>query len=142
MTKNQCINVPEPKLSITCGSPIECGVCGTDFTKSLIQLHHISYSDNVAAYVCQQCHNRIHSKQGFMDDMKPEEKSQNALGKIYKRADYSVHTHLRPKHYYLVKCASEKTDITEGTLIAGLVNKILSKHNGDILEAINAVDNM
>jgi 5-methylcytosine-specific restriction endonuclease McrA len=140
MSSEYVVGVPEPELTIDFGSPIECCICGETFVESHIVLHHTSYNDNKGVYLCSDCHYTVHSDNDKLKDLEPDCKRGNGTGRLYTKSDYSASTHLYPDHYYLVEKAADKVDVSPDMLVTGLVYKILEKHNGDILQAINNIN--
>jgi len=139
MNEDYPISVPEPKLTILSGTPEKCGICGIDFTKRTLELHHSSYDENEAHYICSDCHSKVHHKDGYFDELNPDKTRKESHGFILDRADYASQTHLKPEYYYLLQEASEISGVRDGTLITVLVHRILKKHNGDVMKAINNV---
>lgn len=56
-----------------------CSVCQDQSTE--LQKHHVSYQPERTIRVCSSCHGKIHDRDGFHDDLKPEMSRQEAKEK-------------------------------------------------------------
>lgn len=61
----------------------ECMVCGSSYDRDYMEGHHTSYDPEERVLVCRDCHNKIHHKDGFRDDLIPDDSATDGNNLTY-----------------------------------------------------------